>query len=219
MSRLLRAPVVVRGDVEGLLCRGMPMRWRDEDARWTATTGKLPHPESDDYFVLIAPSDTPMLGLVADPGDVAIDFSDRAAIYLSLAWLSDRGHDVLWMLPRTHGGRVDAWDGLTAWEVSAILVSVSVERVAKGGEPLDGFVSVRVQKVSFEATPTRDAKDFWNVLFVVEPVWDGKNRDMVFDTEDAQQAALEKVLGVLRSGPVVLAILTSGGVEVPDALR
>lgn len=69
-------------------------------------------------------------------GHLAIDWSDRAALYLSLAWLADRGHACLWMLPTTHGGRVEAWDGLTAWEVSAILVARSVGRVARGLGPV-----------------------------------------------------------------------------------
>ena len=71
------------------------------------------------------------------PHLLTIDFTDPTALYLSLHWLADRGHTgCLWMLPTTHGGRVEAWDGLTAWEVAAVLVSVSVGRVAAGMGPV-----------------------------------------------------------------------------------
>jgi hypothetical protein len=67
---------------------------------------------------------------------IRIDYTDPAALYLSLHWLADRGHLCGWMLPTTHGGRVEAWDGLSAWEVAAVLVSVSVGRVARGMGPV-----------------------------------------------------------------------------------
>lgn len=65
-----------------------------------------------------------------------IDWSSPLAIYAALHWLADRGHACLWMLPVSHGGRIEAWDGLTAWKVSAILVARSVSRVAAGLGPI-----------------------------------------------------------------------------------
>lgn len=109
----VRAPAIVRGDVPGLLRRGMPT--------------VDPHGNDGVYEWC---QDNP-------PGSYwTIDYTDPAALYLSLHWLADRGHLCGWMLPATHGGRVEAWDGLTAWEVSAILVSVSVGRVAAGKPPI-----------------------------------------------------------------------------------
>ena len=74
-----------------------------------------------------------------DPRDLMLDWHlpyDPMSVYRCLHWLADRGHLCGWMLPATHGGRVEAWDGLTAWEVSAILVSVSVGMVAAGKDPV-----------------------------------------------------------------------------------
>lgn len=136
----VRAPDVVRGDVPGLLCRGMPLRWRDEDTRFVAT-GAVFFDADDGPWAIAAPCEGLPLGTQDHPSNFDVDWSGRAAIYLSLAWLADRGFSCLWMLPTTHGGRVEAWDGLTAWDVSAIVVSRSVGRVARGLGPIADVLS------------------------------------------------------------------------------
>lgn len=138
----VRTPDVVRGDVPGLLCRGMPALAPihfDDDIASTAVRGIILSVEDDGPygFDTVGYYDDPRIGRGRYHGAmVTIDWSDRAAIYLCLAWLADRGRARLWMLPSTHGGRVEAWDGLSAWEVSAIVVSASVLRVAMGLGPV-----------------------------------------------------------------------------------
>lgn len=147
----VRAPDVVRGDVPELLCRGMPifvLRQTPEDDEAEPCDGERLH-IAEQAVVTDHGNDAGWLvaaGRTVDPcgpnwsqlraADVAIDWSDRATVYPCLAWLADRGHACLWMLPTTHGGRVEAWDGLTAWDVSAILVARSVGRVARGVGPV-----------------------------------------------------------------------------------
>lgn len=133
----VRVPAIVRGDVPGLFKRGTEATYVDSDgtshhvlvhalcADGTihATTPHGPGPMLREY----------------DPRDLMLDWHlpyDPMSVYRCLHWLADRGHPCLWMLPATHGGRVEPWDGLTAWEVSAILVSVSVGRVAAGLGPI-----------------------------------------------------------------------------------
>ena len=139
-----RKAMQIRGDVPGLLRPGMPVYPPDTD---------LPlNPDEHDSAVVCAMPDADWLSV--EPGAstwigyarfntwrqprpvkphlLTIDYTDPAALYLSLHWLADRGHLCGWMLPTTHGGRVGAWDGLTAWEVSAILVSHEVALRAAG---------------------------------------------------------------------------------------
>ena len=147
----VRTPDVVRGDVPGLLCLGMPifvLRQTPEDDEAEPCDGErlrlaeqaVVTDHGNDAGWLVATGRTvdtcgPNWSQL-HPADVAIDWSARASIYLCLAWLADRGRARLWMLPSTHGGRVEAWDGLSAWEVSAIVVSASVLRVAMGLGPV-----------------------------------------------------------------------------------
>jgi hypothetical protein len=121
----------------------MPLRWRDEDTRFVAT-GAVFFDADDGPWAIAAPCEGLPLGTQDHPSNFDVDWSDRAAIYLCLAWLADRGHACLWMIPTTHGGRIEAWDGLTAWEVSAILVARSVGRVARGLGPVRTLLRVWV---------------------------------------------------------------------------
>lgn len=116
----LRQPLPVHGHTPGLLCRGMPMRW----PKWVVASGD---PRST--YVVIDPSDPAHRSST-------VDWSSPLALYAALHWLTGRGHRCLWMLPESHGGKVEPWDGLSAWEVSAILVSASVLRVAEGAGPV-----------------------------------------------------------------------------------
>lgn len=161
----LRRPLPVRGDVPGLLCLGMPVCGYDDDS-----TGAI----VCDYCTAI-PEPLYRVGWGEPRGEedvpgrlLPIDWSSPLAIYAALNWIADLGHHpCLWMLPTTHGGKVEGQqlgpgtcptcaDGgiyagsmetcpdcygtgartLSAWEVSAILVSASVLRVAAGGRPV-----------------------------------------------------------------------------------
>ena len=195
----VRAAAIVRGDVPGLLRRGMPVYPPDTD--------RPLNPDEHDSAVVCAMPDADWLSV--EPGAstwigyarfntwrrprpvkphlLTVDFTDPAALYLSLHWLADRGHTgCLWMLPTTHGGRVEAWDGLTAWEVAAVLVSVSVGRVAAGKDPVPSMLcpwrhdpnpgdayeswgwtawmrdSVGDRGAARTYTPTRPTPDRWN---------------------------------------------------------
>ena len=137
----VRAAAIVRGDVPGLLRRGMPVISHGVSAVVLGPDDALPEHRAGSWTV--SPVDhwadwagSDFDGMARSTDDNAIDYTDPAALYLSLHWLADRGHLCGWMLPTTHGGRVEAWDGLSAWEVAAVLVSVSVGRVARGMGPI-----------------------------------------------------------------------------------
>jgi hypothetical protein len=65
--------------------------------------------------------------------DVALDWSDPTALLHAAMWLEEKGHPAAWMLPfGILGGTVPAHAGMTAHEVSAIILARSVRRVAGG---------------------------------------------------------------------------------------
>ena len=138
----VRAAAIVRGDVPGLLRRGMPVllgiSFGDDDAvEHIAGVVHRVQVADDGEVDTFAYYDDRRIGRGRYYGaSVTVDYTDPAALYLSLHWLAEKGHPMLWALPTTHGGRVEAWDGLTAWEVAAVLVSVSVGRVARGMGPI-----------------------------------------------------------------------------------
>lgn len=140
----LRTPPAVLGATPGLLCQGMPVSWhRPErygiptllpDGMKGVVTAEEQRGESNVTYAFVTWGTldsewAPAVGL-------HIDWTARAAVFLCLAWLADRGHSPSWMLPSSHGGRVGAWSGLSAWEVSSVLASVSVLRVAAGWLPV-----------------------------------------------------------------------------------
>lgn len=135
----VRTPDVVR-DVPGLLTYGMPVTFTAEglDGERIECTGVvLDTPEPNTTWRVANLTDGVPADLYGDETrDMCPDWSSPLAIYAALHWLADRGRARLWMLPSTHGGRVEAWDGLSAWEVSAIVVSASVLRVAMGLGPV-----------------------------------------------------------------------------------
>lgn len=129
-----RQPVPVRGDIPGLLCRGTLL----SDVILLDVDGL---PVSMDNSIVISPEPgwTTVYGGIDEPGCErfrTLIWHSPIAAYAALHWLADRGHPCLWMLPNSHGGKVEPWDGLSAWEVSVILVSASVARVAEGGKPV-----------------------------------------------------------------------------------
>ena len=128
-----RKAMQIRGDVPGLLRRGMPVRFLRSERAWHGPTGVVTEVFDGAVTALVTShgGEADGNGEVRTCG-ITIDYTDPAALYLSLHWLADRGHLCGWMLPTTHGGRVGAWDGLTAWEVSAILVSHEVALRAAG---------------------------------------------------------------------------------------
>lgn len=136
----VRTPDVVR-DVPGLLTYGMPVTFTAEglDGERIECTGVvLDTPEPNTTWRVANLTDGVPADLYGDETrDMCPDWSSPLAIYAALHWLADRGHICTWMLPATHGGKVTAHDGLTAWEVSAILVARSVVRVARGDRPVD----------------------------------------------------------------------------------
>jgi hypothetical protein len=85
----VRAAAVIRGDVPGLLRRGMPVI---NAHRQRAVIVEAVDPAPDRLHELAA---------------IRIDYTDPAALYLSLHWLADRGHLCGWMLPTTHKSRVE----------------------------------------------------------------------------------------------------------------
>lgn len=189
----VRAPAVIRGDIPGLMRRGMPVllgiSFGDEDAveQLPGVVSSVTVDEHGDVDT-VAHYDDPRIGRGRYYGaSLTVDWTNPLAIYAALHYLADRGHPgCLWMLPETHGWRVAAWDGLTAWEVSAILVSVSVGRVAAGKDPVPSVLcpwrhdpnpgdayeswgwtawmrdSVGDRGAARTYTPTRPTPDRWN---------------------------------------------------------
>lgn len=147
----LREPEVVRGDVPGLLCRGMPLMAdacdgvpRDQPVRGVVAALTPLDVAFEDYLPI---EGTPGLvtagrtiggqGLTSDEiaSRVAVDWSHPVAVDCALRWLGDRGHQLGWMRPRVYGGCIDDHGDLPAGTVSAILVARSVLNVAAGVAP------------------------------------------------------------------------------------
>lgn len=138
----LRQPLPIRGDARKLLCRGMPVTLPGGSG-----SGVVVEVISDgDLMTALCAHRPPGQDLRVDSytaRSLALDWTDRAAIALSAAWLSGSERpSCLWMLPEANGGRVKSWDKLTAWSVSAILVSASVARVAAGLGPVTDLLHV-----------------------------------------------------------------------------
>jgi hypothetical protein len=141
---ILIAPEEVRGDVPGLLCRGMPVTWRRPDRYGIPTltpdgmrgvvTGTEARGETDAPWVYVtwATGDSEWAPAIG----VLVDWTDPAALDCSLRWLADRGHLCGWMRPRVYGGAVDDHGDLPAGTVSAILVARSVLEEAAGRGPV-----------------------------------------------------------------------------------
>lgn len=143
-----------------------------------------------------------------------LDFTAPATTDSAIRWLYARGHDAGWMRAASVGGKVPAWDGLTDEEVSAILVSVSVARVAAGGRPVEGYVSMLTTELNFEATQERPAKTFHMVVFNTGPTHDDRYRNMAFDTHAEAQEVLHKMKLAVVSVLNNVALLVPGGVMV-----
>lgn len=129
----LRSPPIVTGAVPGLLTLGVPVRGCDDDSTGAVVC---------DYRTAI-PEPLYRVGWGEPRGEedmpgrlLLLDWDSPLAIYAALNWLADHGHPRLWALPSTHGGKVKSWDGLSAWEVSAVIAAASVLRVAGGGRPI-----------------------------------------------------------------------------------
>jgi len=215
----LRQPVPVRGDIPGLLCRGTLL----SDVILLDVDGL---PVSMDNSIVISPEPgwTTVYGGIDEPGCErfrTLIWHSPIAIYAALHWLAERGHPCLWILPATHGGAVEPWDGLTAWDVSAILVSASVARVAEGGKPVgDLFAgwfdngdtherrSVRYDHARHEAVIlcAYEGRRLWSGYG-----WDifGEYHPCGFETGDAGMAAADAA--ALTDG---VALLVPGGVAV-----
>lgn len=147
---ILREPEVVRGDVPGLLCRGMPLVYhgetdtpRDEPLRGVvvgidpldfAFVDYMPLPDGRTSKArTVAEVDSPESGMRRI---VEVDWTSPAALDGALRWLADRGHICGWMRPRVYGGCIDDHGDLPAGTVSAILVARSVLEVAAGRPPV-----------------------------------------------------------------------------------
>lgn len=129
IPRTLTSPLPIRGDVPGLLARGMPVHWRDEETPYVVSAPPF-HDANDAMWLIAAPCAGVPIGVQDDPSNFAVDWSSPLAVYAALHWLSTRGHDCWWMRPAAAGGRT------ADWNEAAILVSVSVGRVVAGVGPV-----------------------------------------------------------------------------------
>lgn len=218
-----RAPDVVPGDIPGLLIYTVPVTFTAEgiDGERVECMGVvLDAPDPNTTWRVANLTDGVPADLYGDETrDMRLDWFSPLAIYAALHWLADRGHLCLWMLPATHGGRVEAWDELSAWEVSAIVVARSVRRVAAGMGPVislrdpwccwDNGVWMRcvgAHKPGYERTfmgvrEDNEGRPGW---------WYGQERGP--ETGDAGMLAAD--LAALAAG---CALLVPGGLLLPPA--
>lgn len=145
---ILIAPEEVRGDVPGLLCRGMPIVFygetdtpRDEPLRGVVVGIDPLDFAFVDYRPLddgrtskartVAEVDSPELGMRRI---VEVDWSSPAALDACIRWLAARGHRCGWMRPREMEGAID--DPM----VSKIIIARSVLNVAAGRGPVNDLL-------------------------------------------------------------------------------
>jgi len=102
MSMLL---TTLPGDIPGLLRRGSPVLWRDEQTPWTVTwIGPWPDSDTTDdgAIALIAPAAEPVIGMAVNAyADLVLDLSDPTGRAHAAAWA--------WKHPNMPANRF--WDG------------------------------------------------------------------------------------------------------------
>lgn len=108
--------LTLTGAIPGLLRRGSPVWWRDEETPFVVTCGCV---DTDDAtWTIAAPCAGITLGVQDDPSNFTLNLTDPTGRYHALLWLRERGHDMRWA------------------EDEAEALAWSVLSVARGGKPI-----------------------------------------------------------------------------------
>ena len=97
------------GSIPGLLRRGSPVYWRDEDTPYVVTV------QAGDV-VLAAPGSSPCLGVEDDASNFTLDMGDPTGRYHALRYVWSHGRDLRWL--QTESEACEAQ--LLAWSVLAV---------------------------------------------------------------------------------------------------
>lgn len=119
-----RAALTLPGTIPGLLRRGSPVFWRDEQTTYVvAWVGPWPDSDTvdDGAIVLAAPASSPCLGVEDSSGNFALDLTDATGRAHAAWWLGGVGASFhlacdghrRWEL---HGGERPRESALRAWE-------------------------------------------------------------------------------------------------------
>lgn len=120
--------LTLTGAIPGLLRRGSPVAWRDEETPFVVVLSRAwPTPGPVDGVVLAAPAQELCLGVQDDPSNFTLDLSDPTGRYHALLWLRERGHDLRWA------------------EDEAEVLAWSVLSVARGGGAIEDIIPIYVQ--------------------------------------------------------------------------
>lgn len=110
------ADLTLTGAIPGLLRRGSPAWWRDEETPYVVTISYRDADHAE--WVVAAPCAGLPIGVQDDPSNFTLDLTDPTGRYHALLWLRERGHDLRWA------------------EDEAEVLAWSVLSVARGGQPL-----------------------------------------------------------------------------------
>lgn len=205
---LLRTPVCVLASVPGLLAPGVSVTGHDDDSSGVIHSvydGNFPYPKA------LVSWGYPRGQEEVNQSLLPLDWSSQGTVEHGIRWLMDRGHKASWLRPTQYGGQVPPWEGLSALEVSAILVSVSVRAVLMGHSPINGFVSFRVEEVKIPEVPP-----FWTILMASAPTPFPSNALKTFDSQGEALDLVDTTVERLRPRLLDSVLLVPGGVYIPS---
>lgn len=103
MSEGITIPLMLPGDIPGLLRRGSPVQFRDEDTPWTVAW-------VDGDRACATPLDTVPLGMWGSLSDFSLDLSDPTGCVHAAWWLSGKMINGTGPIARTLG--IDTWEDI-----------------------------------------------------------------------------------------------------------
>lgn len=235
----LRTPALVRGDIPEILRRGTPVYLPQADPDRPALHADkkgLVDDRVTEHSAFVRWNGASILDTDYLRSHLALDWEDSLTISVALQWLAVRGHPMGWALPLPHGGQILKAEGLSSWEISAILVSHNVARIVAGKPPLSTMV--RAYGVPTNARLAMDhvghAEIYWTATEVDRDHWLAPTR-LGHDTHltpdhpgwlytpregftsygpEVGVAAVEKINACLLADNH--ALLVPGGVVVPE---
>lgn len=120
---MTRPDLVLTGAVEGLVTRGSPLWWRDEETPYVALTGAWMDDRDGGMFLNACPCAGIPLGVMDHPSNFTLDLTHPLGLATALYYLRERGHD---------GSRFAAHLDALAWCVLS---------VSRGGGLLRGMIT------------------------------------------------------------------------------
>ena len=113
---------MLTGAIPGLMRRGSPAWWRDEETPYIVT---MTYADADEAVWMVgAPCLGIPIGVQDEPSNFVLDLTDPTGRYHALLWLRERGHDLRWA------------------EDEAEVLAWSVLSVVRGGEPIVDLLDV-----------------------------------------------------------------------------